>query len=93
MTIVILCGWNFPGILNRIFRLLNILDYNVENILESMEELKILTVYDRLYLRRDKFMYKVSKMNAHPISTIFFIKGYGKFAYSKIIIRTFIRNF
>ena len=26
-----------------------------------MEELKILSVYDRLYLRKAKFMYKVSK--------------------------------
>ena len=51
--------------LNRIFRLQKrackiILDYNVVNVVESMEDLKILTVYDRLYLRKAKFMHKVS---------------------------------
>ena len=51
--------------LNRIFRLQKrackiILDYNVENVLVNMDELKILTVYDRLYLRKAKFMQKVS---------------------------------
>ena len=57
--------------LDRIFRLQKrackiILDYNVENVLESMEELKILSIYDRLYLRRAKFMYKVSKNDCPP---------------------------
>ena len=57
--------------LNRIFRLQKrackiILDYNVEDILESMEELKILNVFDRLYLRRAKFMYKVCKNECPP---------------------------
>ncbi|MCU7801469.1 MAG: hypothetical protein KZQ70_15395, partial [gamma proteobacterium symbiont of Lucinoma myriamae] len=52
--------------LNRIFRLQKrackiILDYNVEDVLQSMQELKILTVFDRLYLRKAKFMYKVSR--------------------------------
>ena len=51
--------------LNRIFPLQKrackiILDYNVVNVVESMEDLKILTVYDRLYLRKAKFMHKVS---------------------------------
>ena len=51
--------------LNRIFRLQKrackiILDYNVVNVVESMKDLKILTVYDRLYLRKAKFMHKVS---------------------------------
>ena len=51
--------------LNRIFRLQKrackiILDYNVVNVVESMEDLKILTVYDRLYLQNTKFMHKVS---------------------------------
>lgn len=63
--------------LNRILRLQKrackiILDYNVENILESMEELKILTIYDRLYLRKAKFMHKVSKRESPPyISELF----------------------
>ena len=35
-------------------------DYNVINISESMESLKILTIYERLFLRKAKFMYKVS---------------------------------
>ena len=57
--------------LNRIFRLQKrackiILDYNVENVLESMEELKILSIYDRLYLRKAKFMYKISNNECPP---------------------------
>ena len=52
--------------LNRIFRLQKrackiILDYNVNDIMESMQDLKILTVFDRLYLRKAKFMYRVSR--------------------------------
>ena len=35
-------------------------DYNVTNISESMGSLKILTIYERLFLRKAKFMYKVS---------------------------------
>ena len=42
------------------------LDYNVENILENMEEMKILSIYDRLYLRKAKFMYKILKKNECP---------------------------
>ena len=29
--------------------------------MESMQDLKILTVFDRLYLKKSKFMYKVSR--------------------------------
>ena len=52
--------------LNRLFRLQKrackiILDYNVENVLESMQEIKILTIYERLFLRKSKFMFKVYK--------------------------------
>ena len=52
--------------LNRIFRLQKrackiILDYNVNDIMESMQDLKILNVFDRLYLRKAKFMYRVSR--------------------------------
>ena len=51
--------------LQRLFRLQKracriILDYNVTNISESMESLKILTIYGRLFLQKAKFMYKVS---------------------------------
>ena len=50
--------------LNRIFRLQKrackiILDYNVDDVMENMQDLKILTVFDRLYLNKSKFMYKV----------------------------------
>ena len=38
-----------------------ILDYNVEDIHEAMKSLKIMSVYDRLYLRKAKFMFKVAK--------------------------------
>ena len=37
-----------------------ILDYNVDNIFESMESLKLLTVHERIFVRKVKFMYKVS---------------------------------
>ena len=52
--------------LNRIFRLQKrackiILDYNVGDVMESMQDLKILTVFDRLYLNKSKFMYKVAR--------------------------------
>ena len=63
--------------LSRIFRLQKrackiILDYNVENVLVNMDELKILTVYDRLYLRKAKFMQKVSQGVCPPyISELF----------------------
>ena len=49
-----------------------ILDYNVENVLVNMDELKILTVYDRLYLRKAKFMQKVAQGVCPPyISELF----------------------
>ena len=34
--------------------------------LKSMEELKILSIYDRLYLRKAKLMYKISKNECPP---------------------------
>ena len=48
----------------KIFRLQKracrvILDYNVEDSNEAMQSLKILSVYDRLFLRKAKFMFKV----------------------------------
>ena len=36
-----------------------ILDYNVEDSNEAMQSLKFLSVYDRLFLRKAKFMFKV----------------------------------
>ena len=36
-----------------------ILDYNVDDTSEAMKTLKIMSVYDRLYLRKAKFMFKV----------------------------------
>ena len=51
--------------LKRLFQLQKrackvIFDYNVDNIFESMESLKLLTVYERIFVRKAKFMYKVS---------------------------------
>ena len=48
----------------KIFRLQKrackvILDYNVEDSREAMSSLKIMSIYDRLYLRKAKFMFKV----------------------------------
>ena len=36
-----------------------ILDYNVDDSREAMSSLKIMSIYDRLYLRKAKFMFKV----------------------------------
>ena len=36
-----------------------ILDYNVDDSQEAMSSLKILSVYDRLFLRKAMFMFKV----------------------------------
>ena len=52
--------------LDRIYRLQKrackiILDYKYENIADSMEELKILNIYERIYLKKAKFMFKISK--------------------------------
>ena len=35
------------------------LDYNVEYCDEAMRSLKIMSIYDRLYLQKAKFMFKV----------------------------------
>lgn len=48
----------------KIFRLQKracrvILDHNVEDIHQAMKSLKILPIYDRLFLRKAKFMFKV----------------------------------
>ena len=37
-----------------------ILEYNVENIYQSMNDLKIMSTTERVFLRKAKFMYKVS---------------------------------
>ena len=55
----------------RIFRLQKrackiILDYNVGNIYQSMEDLKILTVFERLLVRKSKFMFKVDRSETPP---------------------------
>ena len=36
-----------------------ILDFNVDDVNEAMKSLKIMSIYDRLYLRKAKFMFKV----------------------------------
>ena len=36
-----------------------ILDYNVENLYQSMNDLKIMSMTERVFLRKAKFMYKV----------------------------------
>ena len=57
--------------LERIFRLQKrackiILDYNIDNIYQSMEDLKILTVFERLFLRKSKFLFKVDRSETPP---------------------------
>ena len=36
-----------------------ILDFNVDNVNEAMKSLKIMSIYDRIHLRKAKFMFKV----------------------------------
>ena len=62
----IIWGGTCQSNLNRLFRLQKrackvILDYEVVSSIESMQDLKILTIFDRVYLRKAKFMYKISK--------------------------------
>ena len=38
-----------------------IVNYQYDNIANSMDELKILNIYERIFLRKAKFMFKVSK--------------------------------
>ena len=52
--------------LNRIFRLQKravkiILNYNYDDIASSMNDLKIMNIYERIFMRKAKFMFKVSK--------------------------------
>ena len=52
--------------LDRIYRLQKrackiILDYQYENIATSMEELKILNIYERIFLKKAKFMFTISQ--------------------------------
>ena len=52
--------------LKRIYRLQKraikiILDYEYTDIASSMNELKILNIFERIFLRKAKFMYKISK--------------------------------
>ena len=51
--------------LDRIYQLQKrackiILDYQYENIATSMQELKILNIYERIFLKKAKFMFKIS---------------------------------
>ena len=61
----------------RLFRLQKrawkiILDYNVDNIFESMENLKIMTTYERSFFRKVNIMYKISNsLTPSYISDIF----------------------
>ena len=53
---------------NNLYRIYNlqkrackvILDYNVQNVNQSMKDLKILNIYDRVFLRKSKFMHNVA---------------------------------
>ena len=52
--------------LNRIYRLQKravkiIVNFQYDNIANSMDELKVLNIYERIFLRKAKFMFKVSK--------------------------------
>ena len=61
--------WHLPNKNNlvRIFRLQKrackiILDYNIENIDQSIKDMKILTIFERLFLGKAKFMFKVDRL-------------------------------
>ena len=38
-----------------------ILDYNIDNVYQSMNDLKIMSVSEKIFFRKEKLMYKVSK--------------------------------
>ncbi len=66
--------------LNRLFRLQKrackiILDYNVDDINQCFKQLKIMTVYERVYFRKSKFMFKVANsLTPSYISELFTIR-------------------
>ena len=39
-----------------------IVNYQYDNIANSMDELKILNIYERIFLSKAKFMFKISKI-------------------------------
>ena len=54
--------------LNRIYKLQKravkiIINYQYDNIANSMDELKILNIYERIFLRKAKFMFKVLNLS------------------------------
>ena len=67
LTIVLQYGEEHLNIiLTEIYRLQKravkiIVNYQYDNIANSMGELKILNIYERIFLRKAKFMFKVSK--------------------------------
>ena len=50
-----------------------ILDYQYENIADSKEELKMLNIYERIYLKRAKFIFKMTKSLTPEYSNEMFI--------------------
>ena len=63
-----------------------ILDYDVENSHEAMNSLKILSIYDRLYLRKAKFMFKIyDNMAPEYISENFSLRNNDN---SSVILRS-----
>ena len=53
-----------------------ILDYNVHDVSEAMKSLKIMSIYDRLYLRKAKFMFKIyNNVTATYISEHFTLRN------------------
>ena len=53
-----------------------ILDYNVDGVNEAMKTLKIMSVYDRFYLRKAKFVFKVyNNLTIHYFSEHFTLRN------------------
>lgn len=75
--------WGNTSLTNKckIFRLQKracriILDYNVEDVQRSMTELKIMTIYDRVFFRKAKFMFKVKNgLTPSYISEMFEVRN------------------
>ena len=73
-------GGIFHSNLNRIFRLQKraikiILDYEYTDIASSMNELKILNIFERIFLQKAKFLYKISKsINPYYINGMFTLR-------------------
>ena len=53
-----------------------ILNYEYDDIASSMDDLKIMSIYERIFLRKAKFMFKISKAITPSYINIMFSQTY-----------------